>query len=145
MTKATTRALLFRVLMLLYIFAVMYLCFSHLDKMPDVPKVLFGIQTDKIAHFCMFFPFPILGFFAYDRLTDTPLKAFAAIITILAIGGIFAGLTEMVQGAMPYRTEDIHDYYADLIGLGLASILVFVIDLSKMKKSGNRLSKGNAR
>lgn len=138
MRKPSTRSLIFRVLMLLYIFTVMYLCFSNLNKLPDVPKTLWGIQTDKIVHFCMFFPFPILGFFAYDRMTDTPLKALGAVITILAIGGIFAGITELVQGTMPYRTMDVRDYHADLLALGISAVIVFVIDVAKMKskKSG---------
>ena len=119
--------------MLIYIFAVMYLCFAHFNNLPDAPRTIFGIQTDKIAHFIMFFPFPILGFYAYDRLTDTPLKAFAAIIILFSFGGIFAGITEIVQGMMPYRTEDIKDFRADLIGLGLSSAIVFVIDVLKMK------------
>ena len=131
--KTSTRALIFRILMLLYILAVIYLCFANFKDMPDVPKTLWGIPLDKIAHFCMFFPFPIFGFYAYDRLTDTPLKAFAAIIILFSFGGIFAGITEIVQGMMPYRTEDIKDFRADLIGLGLSSAIVFVIDVLKMK------------
>lgn len=127
------RALLFRVLMLLYIFAVMYLCFANFNKLPNVPREFWGIPTDKIAHFCMFFPFPILGFFAYDHMTNTPLQAFGAIISILAIGGIFAGLTELVQGTMPYRTMDVHDYHADLLALGISAAIVFIIDIAKMK------------
>lgn len=129
----STRALVFRTLMLLYIFAVMYLCFAHFDSIPDVPRELFGIPMDKLVHFCMFFPFPIFGFYAYDRVTDTPLKAFAAVIILFSFGGIFAGLTEMVQGMMPYRTEDMLDFKADLIGLGLASMIVLVIDIAQME------------
>ena len=138
MTRPSTRALIFRVLMLIYIFAVMYLCFAHFNNLPDAPRTIFGIQTDKIAHFIMFFPFPILGFYAYDRLTKTPLQAFAAVITIFSTGGVFAGITEIVQGAMPYRTQDIHDFHADLLALGIAAVIVFVIDVAKMKPSGKR-------
>ena len=133
--KNSTRALVFKILMLMYILAVMYLCFAHFEDIPDVPRELFGIPMDKLVHFCMFFPFPIFGFYAYDRMTDTPLKAFAAVIVLFAFGGIFAGLTEMVQGMMPYRTEDIQDFKADLIGLGLASMIVLVIDIAQMELS----------
>lgn len=131
--KTSTRAIVFKILMLGYILSVMYLCFANFNKLPDVPRQLFGIPMDKIVHFCMFFPFPIFGFYAYDRLTDTPLKALAAVIMLFAFGGIFAGLTEIAQGMLPYRTEDIKDFKADLIGIGLASVIVLAIDIAQMK------------
>ena len=95
MKKNSTRAILFKIALLLYVAAVAWLCFANFNKLPDVPKTFLGIQMDKIVHFCMFFPFPILAFLAYDRLTDTPLKALAALISICAIGCIFAGITEI--------------------------------------------------
>lgn len=133
--KTSTRAIIFKILMLIYIFAVMYLCFANFRSIPDVPREMFGIPIDKVIHFCMFFPFPIFGFYAYDRLTDTPLKAIAAVIILFCYGGIFAGLTEMVQGMIIYRSEDIRDFKADLLGLGLASFIVLMIDIVKMRLS----------
>ncbi len=133
MKTPSTRALIFRVLMILYIFSVAYLCFSHLNNIPRVPRHFLGFETDKLVHFCMFFPFPILAFFAYDHLTQKPIQAFAAIITILAIGGIFAGLTEIIQGMLIYRSEDIRDYKADCLALSISAAIVFIIDLIQMK------------
>ena len=134
MTPNTTRKILFRIAMILYIAAVAYLCFANFHKLPEVPKTYLGIPMDKIVHFCMFFPFPILAFFAYDKLTQTPLQALAALLCICAFGGIFAGLTEIVQGMLPYRSQDIKDYNADLLSIGISGLLVFVYDISKMKK-----------
>jgi VanZ family protein len=82
----------------------------------------------------MFFPFPILAFFAYDRLTNTPWQALAALISISAIGCAFAGMTEVVQDFLPYRVKDFNDFGADCLAVGIASVLVFIIDVSKMKK-----------
>ena len=129
-----TRVILFRIIMLLYIAAVAYLCFANFNKLPQAPRSLLGIPADKVVHFCMFFPFPILGFLAYDDLTDTPLKAFAALISISAIGCIFAGITEIIQGSLPYRSQDIKDFGADCLAIGIASLTVFIIDLLKMRK-----------
>ena len=129
-----TRSLLSKLILLLYILAVAYLCFANFHKLPEVPKTFLGIPMDKIVHFCMFFPFPILAFFAYDKLTQTPLQALAALLCICAFGGIFAGLTEIVQGMLPYRSQDIKDYNADLLSIGISGLLVFVYDISKMKK-----------
>ena len=134
MTPNRTRSLLFKLAMLLYVVAVAYLCFANFHKLPEAPRTLCGIPTDKIVHFCMFFPFPILAFFAYDRLTETPLQALAALLCICAFGGIFAGLTELIQGALPYRSQDVHDFSADLLSIGISGLLVFVYDVSKMKK-----------
>lgn len=130
MKKNRTRAWIFRLLTVIYVIGVAYLCFAHFDQIKDAPKTLLGMEADKVVHFCMFFPFPILAFLAYDRLTDSVLKAFAAILVIISIGGIFAGITEIVQGAMPYRTEDIRDFYADLYGLGTSSVMVFIADVA---------------
>ena len=129
-----TRSLLSKLILLLYILAVAYLCFANFHKLPEVPKEFLGIPMDKIVHFCMFFPFPVLAFFAYDKLTQTPLQAFAALLCICAFGGIFAGLTEIVQGMLPYRSQDIQDYGADLLAIGISGLLVFVYDVYKMKK-----------
>ena len=129
-----TRSILFKLAMLLYVVAVAYLCFANFHKLPEVPKTILGIPMDKLVHFCMFFPFPILAFFGYDKLTETPLQALAALLCICAFGGIFAGLTEIVQGMLPYRSQDLHDYGADLLAIGASGLLVFVYDVSKMKK-----------
>jgi len=134
MTPNRTRSLLFKLAMLLYVLAVAYLCFANFHKLPDVPKSFLGIPMDKIVHFCMFFPFPILAFFAYDKLTQTPWQALAALLSICAFGGIFAGLTELIQGMLPYRGQDINDFGADLLAIAVSGLLVFVYDVSKMKK-----------
>ena len=128
-----TRSVLFSIALILYIAAVAYLCFANFHKLPDVPKTLLGIPMDKIVHFCMFFPFPVLAYLAYDELTDTPLKALAAMTSICAVGCIFAGVTEIVQGSLPYRSQDIHDFGADCLAVGIASLLTFIIDISKMR------------
>lgn len=129
-----TRSIIFSIATVLYIAAVGYLCFANFNKLPEMPRTLFGIPMDKVVHFCMFFPFPILAYLAYDKLTDTPLKAFGALISICAIGAIFAGLTEIVQGMLPYRAQDMHDYAADCLAIGLAGIITFIIDVSKMRR-----------
>ena len=135
MKPNTTRSIIAKIVMLLYVVAVAYLCFANFHKLPDVPKTFLGIPMDKIVHFCMFFPFPILAFFAYDKLTETPWQALAALLCICAFGGIFAGLTEIIQGSLPYRSQDIHVFGADLLSIGISGLLVFLYDVSKMKKN----------
>ena len=134
MKKNRTRAMIFQLLLVIYVVAVAWFCFANFKNPPDMPRVLFGIPIDKVVHFIMFFPFPILAFLAYDRYTETPWQALAALISICAIGGAFAGLTEFVQGQLSYRTKDIHDFGADCLAIGLSGLLVFIIDVVKMRK-----------
>ena len=130
-----TRSIFFSIAMVLYLGTVGYLCFANFHNLPDMPKSFLGIPVDKIVHFCMFFPFPILAYLAYDRLTDTPLKAFGALISICAIGCVFAGVTEIIQGSLSYRSQDPRDFGADCLAICLAATLTFLIDISKMRKS----------
>lgn len=129
-----TRSIIFSIAMVLYIGAVAYLLFANFEKLSSIPRLFLGIPTDKIVHFCMFFPFPILAYLAYDKLTDTPLKAFAALLSICAFGAIFAGLTEIGQSLLPYRYEDISDFRADCLAIGIAGVLTFAIDVVKMRR-----------
>ena len=124
-----------RILFFLYLAAVLVLCFAQFKSTPDVPTSFLGIPTDKVVHFCMFFPFPILAYLANDKYTDTPLRALAALVSICAIGAIFAGLTEIGQSLLPYRYEDISDFRADCLAIVLAGILTFIIDVSKMRRA----------
>ena len=134
MRQNRTRTLVFRLLMILYVAAVAWLCFANFHRLPDVPRTFFGIPTDKVVHFCMFFPFPILAFLAYDPYTRTPWQALAALVSICAVGGIFAGCTELIQEQLTYRSKDINDFGADCLAIGIAGVLVFLIDVLKMRK-----------
>lgn len=131
--ETSTRALISRILMILYILAVGFLCFNNFKDVPDVPKTLFGIPMDKVVHFCMFFPFPLLGFFSFDHNRWSKLETFGHMLSLFAWGCIFAGITEMVQGMLPYRTEDILDFRADVLAIAISSLLVFLIDIFLVK------------
>ncbi len=132
--ELSLRALVFRLMLLLYICAVAYLCFGKFDDLPDLADSLWGIPMDKIAHFGMFFPFPILGYFSFDRKKRSWTEALVALILVSSFGCIFAGLTEIIQGMLPYRSEDMRDFGADCLAICLSSFIVFIIDLIKNKK-----------
>ena len=132
--ETSTRALIFRILMLLYIFAVGFLCFNNFKDIPDeIPKSLFGIPIDKVVHFCMFFPFPVLGFFSFDHRKWGTAQTIGNIISLAAYGCVFAGLTELVQSVLPYRTQDIADFKADALAVCIASVFVLIFDLFVVK------------
>ena len=124
---------IFRILLLIYIAAVAYLCFANFKSLPDVEKFIFGIPTDKVVHFCMFFPFSILSYYSYSKKTETVLESLFAVINACAYGCIFAGITEIIQATLPYRSEDLGDFGADCLGIGAASIIIFLINLILIK------------
>lgn len=134
MTKGHAVSIVCRLMLLLYVGAVAVLCFCKFDSLPDIQKTFLGIPTDKIVHFLMFLPFPVLGFFAFERHAHTPLYALGAVLVVASVGCIFAGITEIIQGALPYRSEDMTDFMADCLAVCISSAAVFIIDIAKIRK-----------
>lgn len=134
---ASTRALIFRLVLLLYIAAVAYLCFSNLDKVQDAPKTIFGLPTDKIVHFLMFFPLPVLATFALDRKLIRVGEAIAFFFMACSLSCIFAGLTEIIQGMLPYRSEDIADFATDCSAICISGIGILIYDIVRICKTKN--------
>ena len=127
--------ILFRILFLLYLSGVLYLCFGRFDNTPSVEWSLFGIPTDKLVHFCMFFPFPILAFLAFDRYTETARQTLTFVGITLAVGILLALGTEWGQAHFTdYRNGDPWDLVADISALVLSSLLVSIWDIRKQKK-----------
>ena len=130
----STKTILARILFLVYLAAIAFLCFMHADKLPDMQKTLLGIPTDKVAHFLMFLPFPILAFLAYDHATNKFWSALLFAVLTMAVGAGIAWGTEYIQGMLPYRTRDMADLRADLLALGISTLGVFIIDISNLSK-----------
>lgn len=125
----------FRILFFLYIAGVLFLCFWNFESTPSVAGSLLGIPTDKIAHFCMFVPFPVLAFLAFDKYTEKPLQSFLFVGITLLVGVLLAFFTEWGQSSLTtWRNGDPWDFVADVIGITAASAAVLVRDLSKQKK-----------
>ncbi len=127
--------ILFRILFFLYVTAVLLLCFGHFDSKPDVPFTILGIPTDKVVHFCMFFPFPILAFLAFDPFTQTVPSTLAFAGATLAVGFLLALGTEWGQATFTnYRSGDRMDLLADSAALLLSSLIVIVWDIFKQRR-----------
>lgn len=121
------RTTFFKILTLIYIIVVGVICFAKFSSLPTVPGKFLGLDADKVVHFLLFVPFPMLAYFSFPLDRQHFLLTLGAIVLIFAIGAGIAGLTEYVQGRLPYRTMDINDYKADLLGLFFSSMLVFFI------------------
>ncbi len=136
MTKR--QIILARIILGLYLVAVGVLCLANFNTPPDMKKTLFGIPTDKVAHFCMFFPLPILAFFAFDKYTEKVWTSLLFTTLTFAAGVGLAAMTEWLQSMLPYRSGEQKDFIADVIALAVSSVIVIVLDVSKMKKKPSR-------
>ena len=124
-----------RILFFLYLAAVLVLCFAQFKSTPDVPTSFLGIPTDKVVHFCMFFPFPILAFLAFDRYTDSVRSTLLFSGITLLVGFLLAWGTEWGQAHLTdYRSGDPLDLLADGTALVLSTLLVIFLDIRKQKK-----------
>lgn len=119
----TKRSLtVWRIIMLLYLLAVAYICFAPGDRMPQMPQWDLPIPMDKLVHFTMFLPFPIVAFFAFN------LKGSLKNIAVLFLIGVsLAGLTEIIQSFSPTRSMEGMDFLADCIGIGLSCLLLLLL------------------
>ena len=123
------RTTIFKILTLLYLAAVAVLCFARFSSLPTVPGRFLGLDADKVVHFLMFLPFPILAFLSFPLDRKGLFATLCSIVCIFILGAALAGVTEYVQGHLPYRKMDINDFKADMLGLLTASLITFFIRL----------------
>lgn len=129
------RRLIARILFFLYLAAVLVLCFGQFKDAPSVPWTLLGIPSDKLVHFCMFFPFPILAFLAFDKYTETPRSTFLFSGITFLVGVALAFGTEWGQAHLTtYRSGDPLDWVADISALFISTLIVIIWDLLKQRK-----------
>ena len=127
--------LFFKILFFLYLAVVLILCFSQFESTPNVPFTILGIPTDKVVHFCMFFPFPILAFLAFDRFTNNVSASLVFGFCTLVVGVLLAMGTEWGQATLTnYRSGDRMDLMADCLALLLSTVLVTVWDIVKQHR-----------
>lgn len=121
-------------LFIIYLGAVVYCCFGHFSDLPEIGQDTFlGIPMDKIVHFLMFFPFPVLCFIAFSGRTDKPWKSVLAVSAVFLVGCLIAAATEVGQSFTDYRSGDILDFAADAVSLAISSAIVLFIDLRIIK------------
>ena len=121
------RTTFFKILTFIYVVVVGYLCFTNFESLPTAPGKFLGLPADKVVHFVMFFPFPLLVYLSFPMEKKKFWSIFGLLILIFAIGCVMAGITEYVQGKLPYRTMDIMDLRADMHGMMLATLICFLI------------------
>lgn len=116
-----------------YLAAIAVACFIKGDNVPDVQFTLFGIPTDKIVHFCMFAPYPLLSFLTFKPSEIGKGRAALLIAVLMVFGAGLAYGTEMLQGITDYRAYEIADFHADLVGLSFGLIVLGAFMIYKRK------------
>ena len=118
----------------IYLAVVAYLCFAKPDKMPELPQLWFGLPADKVGHFLMFTPFPLLGLIAFegDRMSVSSKIMLVGILVTLGIGT--ATGTEKIQALLEYRTAEQSDLLADSLGLCCGAAAASIYILTRKKK-----------
>ena len=120
----------------IYLAAVGVLCFIRPSSLPEMEiKTFLGLPIDKVLHFLMFLPYPILSGLVFIN-REQKIPGITAIMLILAITGIGVAYgTEMIQAQTEYRSYEIADFYADMTGIAAGIILAAsYIAYTRLKK-----------
>lgn len=125
------RRIIQKLVLLLYLAAVCWLCFGRFDSLPQISRTIFGIPTDKLVHFAMFFPLPILIYWAFNWKTGKVWKSLLLVASLICLGIMVSMGTELIQGLSTYRSRDILDMAADSISVCISSLIVLLIELYK--------------
>ncbi|MBR3064180.1 MAG: hypothetical protein IKG90_00835 [Bacteroidales bacterium] len=118
------------VLFLAYVAAVAWLCFGTFKPDPSIPRTIFNIPTDKVVHFLMFLPFPILGTIAFD------FRSWWRALSIMTILANLAAFTfEQLQSRITtVRVTDPTDLNANFLGISLGLLIAIIIGLAIRRK-----------
>lgn len=116
-----------RIILLLYLIAVGYLCFANFKSVPKFA------HNDKTMHFMLFIPYAFLIYFSTGKHWANKWKALGYTLLLFLSGAMIAGLTEIIQGRLPYRSADPLDFRADIIAIAITSLTVFIIELCSRK------------
>lgn len=129
-----SRRIIYIIIFCLYIAAVAYLCFAKPEDVPQLPELWFGLPADKVAHFTMFLPFPILGYIAFEVPQMKIWKRILLIIALIIIGVTAAICTEQMQAVLAYRSSEAKDLAADISGLICGGVTTFIYTFVKHRK-----------
>ena len=133
--KAPKRRHMAILLFAFYLAAVAYLCFLKPGSIPVLQQFIFGIPTDKVIHFIMFLPYPILAYISFRPDRKGVLTHMLALIAIIAVGAAMSMGVERLQIAAG-RNYDIKDFYANIAGMaaGAAITLIFILARHRLDK-----------
>lgn len=127
-----------RTLTLLYLGVVGYLCFAPPGAFPTVANWNFFIPADKLVHFSMFAPLPVLLFMSFKREWNRVGRSYLVILAIFLCGLVLAGSTEIIQGLSPCRSQELGDFIADSTGMAVSCLLLILYQKKIFGRSRTR-------
>lgn len=127
---------IYLVLFCIYLAAVALACFTKPSNLPDLSQGTFlGIPMDKVLHFIMFLPYPLLASISFID-PDKRMAGNLAVLAVIAVTGIGVAYgTESIQAQLGYRSYDLKDLYADSLGIITGAFATsIVITCLRLKK-----------
>ena len=117
-----TRRHIALIFLCLYLTTLGFLCFADPQNFQSASFSLWNIQADKIVHFIMFAPYPVLTFITVDIQSRSIVKRLFTLILVLLSGAVLALGTEIIQGTTEYRSFELWDLAADIAGMLTSAI-----------------------
>ncbi len=129
------------ILLIIYIASVLFLSlYSFENTQIDLPKFFLGIPLDKIIHFIMYIPLPILLWAVLIDFYPSYYHRGVALVIIFIISIILSTSTEILQKTTEFRQFEYLDLIANYLGviIGLLSIsiikkLIFYVRSSRLQ------------
>ena len=132
--KALKRRHIAILLFVVYLATVAYLCFLKPGSIPALRQFVFGIPTDKVIHFIMFLPYPLLAYISFRPDCKGIGAELFVLAAILVAGAVMAMGVERLQIAAG-RNYDIKDFYANLAGMGTGAAVTSAYLFLQQKKA----------
>lgn len=106
------------VLFILYIVVLITLLVIPTSGTLKLNKTIWGIRTDHVIHATLFLPF-----MGYIWISNLHKRAFSGFLKFYLAGILFAAFCESLHYFIPYRSFDVHDFYANVTGLSIGCII----------------------
>jgi VanZ family protein len=114
-------------LLCVYFAAVLCLCLFRPENLPEMNQVFLGIPIDKVAHFLMFLPYPVLAYLTFRPEDGRRRIRLIVLLSVFAMGIALAMGTEKLQGLSEYRSFEIEDFYADVLGMECSAFIMALL------------------
>ena len=125
MSKNTSSRITWIAVFILYLGTLAYLCFGHPTTFFKVPRYIWGIATDKIIHFAMFFPYP---FFAQAAFCFK--NRWRSLVFVILTGIIFCYTFELLQDKITtWRSTDPWDLSVNIASVSVGSLIIAIVNL----------------
>lgn len=87
----------------------------------DIAEYYYFRHQDKVAHVALFSVWSLLLYMVFEW------KEVASVVSVLLFGIAVAGVTEWVQGYVPYRSSDLNDFLFDMAGIIIGLFFAYFI------------------